>query len=663
MKKLAPAILLSAGLILPCTAAIVTLGDETLNAASNDGWSSNSHVLTNTDGPGLGGEVYQYTNTSGGAEVITPGDWSYYVQGGAEPDFTTFNVTPYLVRVDQAIEDPVYTVMSIGTTRVGGAGLDFETVGEHTSEFGGDPFTLLDGETIAIGMIDSTADGTGPAHSPTGGVIPFDGAAGGDNNHWYNGDALDNTYPNGTPGGVGIGGILSGTESADINRNYQFNISFETTPSEDQDGDGMGDAYEDAYGLDKTVDDSLLDLDLDTINNITEFNNGTKPNDKDSDGDTLEDSWETNNGTWTSATDTGTNPLLADTDGDTLGDEIENCSLDFVDATNPGTDPNLNDTDGDGIGDIAEINNGTDPTDPSDPAPPSGDLVTLGDPTLNASANDGWSSNSHIQSNTDGAGLNGEFYQYTNDSGSAQEVTPSEWSYYVQGPAGADIATFTVTPFLVRVIEGNEIPGPPVYEVAAIGSSRVGGVDFTVPGEVTSAWGGGGESFTLEDGETVAIGVIDANSDGLGSSTGGIIPFDGEAGGDNNHWYNGNSALDTYPNGTPGGIGIEGQLTGVESADTNRNYQFNITLEIGTPSALPFQIEEISVDEATDMITLVWKSKENRSYSLFYSTDLTAFDLEINDSISSGGDLTTITFPNPIPDISQIFFRVVENPR
>ena len=212
-------------------AVTVNLGDQTLNTGtSNDGWSSNMHVMTNTDGPGPGGEVYQYTNTGAVAETITPGNWGYAVQGGATPDFATFNVTPYLVRIDNGIEDPTYTVMSIGQTRIGGAGNDFNAVGVYSNPFAGASFNLAPGESIGIGVIDSNATGTGPAHSPAGGVIPFDGGAGGDNNHWYNGDPAANTYPNGTPGGVGIGGALTGTENANINRNYQFNISVDASP-------------------------------------------------------------------------------------------------------------------------------------------------------------------------------------------------------------------------------------------------------------------------------------------------------------------------------------------------------------------------------------------------------------------------------------------------
>jgi len=210
-------------------AVTVNLGDQTLNASSNDGWSSNSHVLSNIDGPGAGGEVYSYTNSSGGDQIVTPGEWSYIVQGGNAPDFSTFSVTPFLVTLNGATEGD-YKVRAIGTTRVGGPAGDFNAAGLFTNAFGGAAFTLADGETLAIGAIDSNADGTGPAHSPAGGVIPFDGGAGGDNNHWYNGDPAANTYPNGTPGGVGIGGDLMGTENADINRNYQFNITVDVSP-------------------------------------------------------------------------------------------------------------------------------------------------------------------------------------------------------------------------------------------------------------------------------------------------------------------------------------------------------------------------------------------------------------------------------------------------
>ena len=135
-------------------------------------------------------------------------------------------MTPYLVTVNGAVEGD-YTVQSIGTTRVGGPTGDFNASGAYNNSFGGSSFILADGATVAIGVIDSNADGTGPAHVPGGGIIPFDGGAGGDNNHWYNGASAQNTYNGLTPGEVGVGGNMVGAESADINRNYQFNINID----------------------------------------------------------------------------------------------------------------------------------------------------------------------------------------------------------------------------------------------------------------------------------------------------------------------------------------------------------------------------------------------------------------------------------------------------
>jgi hypothetical protein len=332
--------------------------------------------------------------------------------------------------------------------------------------------------------------------------------------------------------------------------------------------------------------------------------------------------------------------------------------LNFVDASNPGTDPNKFDTDDDGLGDAAEIAMLTDPTDPLDPAPPSGAVITLGDLTLGAGSNDGWSSNMHVLSNTDGLGPGGEFYQYTNETGGSQFVTPVSWNYYVQGPPGADINTFTVTPFLVKVINGIE---PPEYEVAAIGEVRVGGVDYSEPGEVMSEWGND-EGFTLDDGETVAIGVIDANPDGTGSSVNGIIPFDGGAGGDNNHWYGGNSAQDTYPQGTPAGVGIGGTLGGAESANIHRNYQFNITLAFGAQVGL--MITDFAYNTATGETALTWNSKEGRSYGVFFSLDCVDWGADIDDSVSSQGESTTYEFNvnDFAAGATEVFFRVEQNP-
>ena len=80
-----------------------------------------------------------------------------------------------------------------------------------------------------------------------------------------------------------------------------------------------------------------------------------KPEFPDTDGDGIEDPFETGTGTYVSPLDTGSDRGNPDTDGDGIwdGDEI----------TRYETDPNKADTDGDGFNDKAEIEAGKDPLD------------------------------------------------------------------------------------------------------------------------------------------------------------------------------------------------------------------------------------------------------------------------------------------------------------
>ncbi len=152
----------------------------------------------------------------------------------------------------------------------------------------------------------------------------------------------------------------------------------------DADNDGITDDYELAHtdppsatGLNPNDD-----LENDGLTNLQEFENGTDPNDPDSDDDTLGDAEEvagagsrpptdpasadtdrdglsdlveSNTGTWVGSSDTGTSPVLADTDGDALSDMAETNSGLFLSATSTGTSPLNVDSDGDGVGDWYEI--------------------------------------------------------------------------------------------------------------------------------------------------------------------------------------------------------------------------------------------------------------------------------------------------------------------
>ena len=48
-----------------------------------------------------------------------------------------------------------------------------------------------------------------------------------------------------------------------------------------------------------------------------------------------------------------------------------------------------------------------------------------------------------------------------------------------------------------------------------------------------------------------------------------------------------------------------------------------------------------------DTFILEWVSKPNKTYSLFYSTDLFDWEADIDDSIISEGEKTSYTFENP----------------
>ncbi len=106
----------------------------------------------------------------------------------------------------------------------------------------------------------------------------------------------------------------------------------------DQDGDGLSDAYEllvtktspylkdtDGNGL----DDNLEDFDYDGLTNEQEYFFKTDPYNEDTDGDGLSDGVETNTGIYSGSTNTGTNPLSYDTDGDGLHDNQEIIDIQF----------------------------------------------------------------------------------------------------------------------------------------------------------------------------------------------------------------------------------------------------------------------------------------------------------------------------------------------
>ncbi len=75
-----------------------------------------------------------------------------------------------------------------------------------------------------------------------------------------------------------------------------------------------------------------------------------------------------------------------------------------------------------------------------------------------------------------------------------------------------------------------------------------------------------------------------------------------------------------------------------------------------------FKVTDISYDQVNKQVTMTWTSSPNRVYTVFYSDGGNFnFNSDVDDSVVSGGDTTTLTFSNPVPDAQRLFFRVSEN--
>jgi len=131
---------------------------------------------------------------------------------------------------------------------------------------------------------------------------------------------------------------------------------------EDSDSDGLTNSEEVTRGTNPIVADTDADgmndstdvFPVDPAETIDTDRDGTGDNaDADDDDDGLSDIDEINI--------YGTNPKLSDTDGDGLNDSVESNTGTYVSALNTGTDPNKSDTDADEVPDGLEVKEDTNP--------------------------------------------------------------------------------------------------------------------------------------------------------------------------------------------------------------------------------------------------------------------------------------------------------------
>ena len=123
-------------------------------------------------------------------------------------------------------------------------------------------------------------------------------------------------------------------------------------------------------------------------------------------------------------------------------------------------------------------------------------------------------------------------------------------------------------------------------------------------------------------------------------------------------------AVDRTWNGTIDDVAIwERALTGVEVATIfNSTQSLGDQLGLGTPSV----ISVTNIDPATDgSVNLTWTSRENATYTVFVTTDLSAplenWDTAL-ENVASGGATTSSTVPAfELTGLTKAFFVVREN--
>ena len=430
-------------------------------------------------------------------------------------------------------------------------------------------------------------------------------------------------------------GLKDGVENPDLN----FVNAAQTGSNPnlvDTDSDNLPDGVEVTLLLDPNnedtdgngTNDDGEDSDADGSSNGEELVRSTDPADDDTDDDGFKDGAETNTGTWVSANDTGTDPLNKDSDGDTILDGVENHDLPFNpgDPTGqPGTDPNLADSDGDLRSDDFELSEGSNPTDPNSftaqpeiiflPGLLGGDLT---DPE-----NDG----------IDTENTAGENFNWVS-------ISSSEKSFFSDATVGG-------------VNEGS-------FDIF---DNKVGG------GESKWCCGNAPQDITVEFEEAVSLTHFTITS---GNDTPGRDPVDWQIQGSDD-------GLNFTPIFTHTGSSIwtdrnqTALVTLTSPSDPYKFIRYSVTATginvhqlneieyFGEVGGQPLTITDIAYNQDSDAITLTWTSKPGRTYTVFANDDLMIFETDINDSVQSGGDSTTLTFPNPSPGAPKQFFQVVEN--
>lgn len=381
--------------------------------------------------------------------------------------------------------------------------------------------------------------------------------------------------------------------------------------TDDADGDGLPDFYEDANGLLKNdPSDADDDPDGDNLDNLAEFQNNTNPQQADTDADGVNDDIELAN---------QTDPNLPDSDGDGLddGDEIL-----------AGTDPLDPDSDDDTFSDGREIAEGSDPNNPDD-TPVISFVGELAYTVVQGS----------VGNQAFGGGLGADFVVNETitvlelgafDSGAdglQRDIRVRLWARDDVGTPD-DLTDDTGT-LLAELLFDSINPGDlrDGHRVRKLAEPLL-----LAPGSYTISASGYGIGEMNGN-----LGVLAPVFDPLNLSTTAdpALSFVGSA------RYGGNP--DVFPP-TP-----DAELAPYRYAAG--------TFAFETLPDLPFEITALVYDEGAGTATLTWNSAPGALYSIDRSTDLRSW-LEVTDSVPSDGTSTTVTVPAAAPG-GRLYLRVV----
>lgn len=82
-------------------------------------------------------------------------------------------------------------------------------------------------------------------------------------------------------------------------------------------------------------------------------------------------------------------------------------------------------------------------------------------------------------------------------------------------------------------------------------------------------------------------------------------------------------------------------------------------VEIGGGASRALQILEMIHDQENDRFTLTWTSSPNETYAIVYDPKIDGqFAARVQGNITSGGQITSFTFDNPIAGAKRLFFRI-----